>query len=144
MKYIAIITCLVSLSAWSADKVRHQAMTNTLNEYTAPAGSSSPNKSLVYFSSRDNVDLIDYQEVAIDDADVSDGVVEITRPVAARNGVLTPAQVATPMTSCQADKGEVTIQASKLLVYTTSLPVRVRCQDSSGNMRQFFQTIYKP
>lgn len=143
-KIFLLILSLSVTSAFAADKVRHQQMTQKMNEYLGPAGSASPNKAVVYFSSRDNVDLIDYQEVSIDDADVSDGVVEITRPNSARNGILTPAQVAVPMTNCQADKGEVTIQPSKLVVYTTTLPIRVRCQDSSGNMRQFFQTIYKP
>lgn len=143
-KLLVILISLTISSAYSADKVRHQQMTQKMNEYIGPAGSASPNKAVVYFSSRDNVDLIDYQEVSIDDSDVSDGVVEISRPTSARNGILTPGQVAASMTSCQADKGEVTIQTSKLVVYTTTLPVRVRCQDASGNMRQFFQTIYKP
>lgn len=139
-KLITFVLCALSLSAFAADKTRHQTMTSKLNEYVGAAGSASPNKALVYFSSRDNVDLIGYQEVSIDDADVSDGILEISRPVSALPaGIYTPAQVAITLTQCQADVGEVVIQANKIVVSTTTLPVRVRCQDSTGNYRQFFQ-----
>lgn len=135
-----IFAIMISSTVFSADKQRHKDMSLLLANYVLSAQSTSPNKALVYFSSRDNIDQIDYVEVLIDNADVSDGNVEITRATTVTNGHIT----IKPLESCQADFGEVTIQPAKLIVFTDRLPVRVRCTGNGGEYREFYQTIFKP
>jgi hypothetical protein len=125
--------------SYGADKERHRLMAQRLKDYEVPSTSTQPNKAVVYFSSRDNIDDIDLTEVSIDGFDVSDGKIEITRPTSTFDGVTTIQEV----TNCQADYGEVEIRVNKLIVQTDRLPVRVRCQNATGEYREFYKTIEK-
>lgn len=125
--------------SYSADTERHRLMAQRLKDYEIPSTSNQPNKAVVYFSSRDNVDSIDITEVTIDGFDVSDGKIEITRPTSTFDGIVTIQEVS----NCQADYGEVEIRVNKLIVQTDRLPVRVRCQNSTGEYREFYKTIEK-
>lgn len=138
-KLVALFLLLISLTALSADKERHRLMAQRLKDYEIPSTSTQPNKAVVYFSSRDDVDQIDLTEVSIDSFDVSDGKIEITRPTSTYDGVVTIQEVH----NCQADYGEVEIRVNKLIVQTDRLPVRVRCQNSTGEYREFYKTIEK-
>jgi hypothetical protein len=133
---------IISANSFAQDKILHRNMTQKLNEYILPAQSTSPNKALVYFSNRDFVDKIDYQEVNIQ-VDLSAGVVQIDLPSSGRNGTLSAAEVATIMTKCQSDAGEVTIQSGRLIIYTDRVPNKVRCESSNGVWRQFYVTMFK-
>ena len=138
---IFIISLIITNGAFAADKAKHQQMKLKLDEYIIAAESTEPNKAVVYFSSRTDVDEIDYQEVVIDGPVVTDGKIEITRPTSVRNGDVA---IDPNITECQADLGEVTIQPSKLIVFTDRLPVRVLCKNNSDSYREFYHTIFKP
>lgn len=141
MKKILLIISIFTMSiSFAADQERHRSVTQRLNnEYNLASQSTQPNKAVVYFSSRDDVDQIDLTEVSIDGFDVSDGKIEITRPTSTFDGVVTIQEV----TNCQADFGEVEIRVNKLIVQTDKLPVRVRCQNATGEYRETYKTIEK-
>ena len=142
MKKAILLLMIMGISnIYAADKAKHQQMSLKLNEYIIAAESTQPNKALVYFSSKTDVDKIDWQEVTIDGPVVTDGKIEITRPTSTRNGDVA---IDPNITECQADFGEVTIQPSKLVVLTDKLPVRVLCKNNSGSYREFYHTIFKP
>jgi hypothetical protein len=143
MKKILFLILAITFTniSFGADKAKHRQMSLKLNEYVTASTSSEPNKSLVYFSSSVDVDKIDYQEVTIDGPNISDGKIEITRPTTTRNGDVA---IDPNITECQSDLGEVTIQPSKLIVFTDKLPLRVLCKNNTGSYREFYQTIFKP
>ena len=137
MKKILFLLFFITLTVNGADKQRHKDMSTVMNNYLGASKSTTPNKALVYYSSRTDIDHIDYEIVTIDSSDVSDGAVEITRGSNPKNKNITVTQ----LEACQADYGKVTIQATKLIVYTDRLPVSVRCTGASGAYREFYQTI---
>lgn len=141
MKKIFIIISFLIFSGnlFAQDKERSRLMTQRLKDYEIPSTSVQPNKAVVYFSNRDNVDLIDITEVFIDSFDLSDGKIEINRPTSTFDGIITIQEV----TNCQSDFGEVEIRPNRLIVFTHRLPVRVRCQNAGGEYREFYQTIEK-
>lgn len=145
MKNLMILIFMIgSLQVFAQDKILHRDMTLKLNEYVLPAQSTSPNKALVYFSNRDLVDKIDYQEVMVQ-FDSQTGILQIDLPTSGRNGKITSGEIAlNSPKKCQSDAGEVTIQSGKLIVYTDRVPNRVLCSSLNGDWRMFFVTIYKP
>lgn len=134
-----LIFLLISLTntVFGADIQRHKEMNNWLATTILPANSTTPNKALVFISDAGNVDLIDRAQAQIDNNDITDGTIVITRPLATINGIV-PIE---SLEACQADYGSVVIQGNTLVVSTTKLPISVRCTGRNGVYREFYRTV---
>lgn len=139
MKLVLLFSLFISSMVYAADVERHRIVKQRLDGYENALKSVQPNKAIVYFSSSLNVDAIDTAEVVIDSFDISDGNIEITRPISTDDGNITIQQV----TRCEADFGEVEIQPNKLIVFTERLPVTVFCTDDNSEYREAYGTIEK-
>jgi hypothetical protein len=132
MKYLTIFS-LIIFNSFAVDKDLARQYSALTESYSIKNKSSTPNKAVVFISSRIDPDYMDLVEVSIDDADVSDGQIQIQRPDSSSKmrGIST----------CRSEEGNVTIQGNTLFVEATKLPTRVICSGDEGNYREAYSTF---
>lgn len=137
MKNLLILVLLSTIfnTAFAADKEKARNITNQLNQWIEPQKSTTPNAAILYISNANNVDDTQFvTAVPLLDNDIVDGQIVIQRPTEERFA----------LTRCNVDLG--TAQPfldgnPRIVVNTTSLPVRVFCSTDDGR-RVFYTTVF--
>lgn len=137
MKKFGLITLFLSLTltSYAADRDKARNISNQLDSYVTKSEATDPDRAVAYRSNRDNVDDAEVFETTIDTTQfTSNQIVKFTRD--AKDSVLG----GNPR--CSGDYGEVTLNATEVIVTTARLPIRVLCTSDNGQHRVFW-TTYK-
>lgn len=116
---------LIATVALAADREAARQNSALLNSYVTASQSTTPNKSLMYRSGRDNVD----------DVTISTGL-SLTKN--ATTIVITRGENLS-LTRCSADYGTVdSPTATTITINSDRAPIRVLCTNSDGSQRVFY------
>lgn len=130
---LILFIILTSSFSFARDKVLSEQYSQITESYKDKIKSQTPDKVVVFISSRINTDYLDVVEVDMDSQDLSDGFVEINRPLSSPK--------ARSINECKLETGNITIEPSKLIVAINKFPFRVICYGDNGNYREAYTTF---
>ena len=129
-KITMIVLMIMALPSFAADRDRARQITQQLNNFVTPSQSTTPNKALLYRSSRDNVD----------DTTVETGNTMAIGPTSVK---ITRGE-ALALSRCTSDFGTANLITEagvpKIEILTTRVPLRVLCSTADGAQRAFYVT----
>lgn len=132
-----ILTLILFISqisfTFARDKALSEQYSQITESYSAKIKSQDPDKVVVFISSRINTDYLDVVEVDFDSSDLTDGIIEINRPLNSPKS--------RSINECKLETGNVTIQPSKLIISVNSFPFRLICYGDNGNYREAYSTF---
>ena len=134
MKKLILFLMIFSVNIlFARDKALSEQYSQLTESYASKIKSETPNKAVVFISSRINTDFLDLKEVDFDSTDLSDNLIEINRPLSSPN--------IRTITECKLESGSVTIEPTKLIVAIDKFPFRLICYGDNGNYREAYSTF---
>lgn len=128
-----ILSLFILNATYARDKALSLSFSNMTEAYKDKIKSQSPDKVVVFISSRINVDYLDLVEVDFDSPDLTDNLIEFNRPLNSPK--------AKTITQCKSESGSVSIEASKITISTDRFPIRILCTGDNGNYREAYSTF---
>lgn len=128
-----LLSFLIINSVFARDKDLSLNFSNMTEAYKDKIKSQSPDKVVVFISSRINVDYLDLVEVDFDSTDLTDNLIIFNRPLNSPK--------AKTITQCKSESGSVSIEASKITISTDRFPIRILCTGDNGNYREAYTTF---
>ena len=132
-KYLSLFLIFLTVNIYAIDKEAAKIFSQLTDSYKDSIKSKTPNKAVVFISSRIEPDFMDLKEVNIDNIDLTDGQIVIDRPTNSSN--------IRNILECRSEQGSVTIQSNTIIVNTLVLPIRVLCTGADGNYREAYSTF---
>lgn len=128
---VILIINFIAFGAEAQNAAQAKIISDALAVIKPLSNSTSPNKAFVYKSSRNDVDATELVENL--NITILPTQVQIQRP----------AGDSTPLTNCTADVGTASVNATTVIINSSTLPIRVICTNSDGSLRHFFSTYFK-